>query len=73
MLFWSKTGHWGLAALVMILLLFFQKQNLVTRCSEVGQHELRPDLKILVGMILGLAKSESEGARREVHSHLYSV
>jgi hypothetical protein len=39
-----------------------------TRSSESGQHELRPDLTGLVGMILGLADPLSGGAWREVHS-----
>jgi hypothetical protein len=38
--FWSKKGDWGLAALELDV--------------EAGQHKLRPDLRGLVGMILGL-------------------
>ncbi len=39
-----------------------------TRHTEAGQHELRPDLRGLVGMVLGLANPSSGGAEREVHS-----
>jgi hypothetical protein len=56
---WARDCHWHFGEEIDIGILeqdgLWRSGSPETRRSEVGQHKLRPDLRGLVGMILGLA------------------